>query len=260
MEVGVSTACFFPMLTERALDVLLELGVKTVEVFLNSPSEAGPAFTRRLRRAADAAGARIVSVHPWSAAYEGFSFFGRYERRFEDGVEEYKRTFEACGAMGADIVAFHGARSQFPVAPGLYAERFGRLAEVGRSFGVRLCHENVVNFYMESVEAVRCLRRELPDIDLLFDVKQALRARADPLEMIDAMGTGLRHVHISDHDDTRDCLPPGEGEADLAGLVGRLEGMGYGGALVVEVYSGSFTSAQQLQIGEKYLQEILQKR
>ncbi|MEG2175151.1 MAG: TIM barrel protein, partial [Oscillospiraceae bacterium] len=147
MHVGISTACLFPMPTEYALACILALDTTTVEVFLNSPSEAEIAFVRQLRHQADDAGARIVALHPYSSEWEGASFFGQYERRFDDCAEEYKRLFQTCNELGADIMAFHGAHRFLPIDVNFYCERFGRLSEIAASFGVRLCHENVARFW-----------------------------------------------------------------------------------------------------------------
>ncbi|MEG1773400.1 MAG: sugar phosphate isomerase/epimerase, partial [Oscillospiraceae bacterium] len=224
MQLGISTACFFPMLTEEALEAVTALGCKTAEVFLHSPSEASEPFARQLRRIADHAGARIVSVHPYSSEYEGVSFFGRYERRFDDAAEEYKRFFALCQIVGANLVGFHGARSFLPIEPAVYFERFWRLSGIAREFGVRLCHENVVPDF------VRALLHELPEADLLLDIKQAVRAGQDPFDMLDAMGANIRHLHLSDHDAAHDCLPPGEGCFDFVRLFDRLRELGVEGS------------------------------
>lgn len=40
IRIGASTANLYPMETERALDRLLQLGFRELEVFLNTESEA----------------------------------------------------------------------------------------------------------------------------------------------------------------------------------------------------------------------------
>ena len=67
MKTGASTSCLFPMLTEQSLEHLLKLGVKNIEAFLASPSERGVGYARMLKNMADAEGAKIVSVHPYSS-------------------------------------------------------------------------------------------------------------------------------------------------------------------------------------------------
>ena len=74
MKTGASTSCLFPMLTEQSLDRLLALGVKNIEVFFNSPSECDKQFVREMKAAADAAGAKIISSHPYTSEMEGVCF------------------------------------------------------------------------------------------------------------------------------------------------------------------------------------------
>lgn len=255
--MGVSTSCLFPELTEGALERLLSLGVKTLEVFLNSPSETEPQFARLLRQKADDAGARIVSVHPCSSEYEGVSFFGRYPRRFDDAADEYRRYFTFCNIVGADLLAFHGARSLLPIRREVYFERYRRLRDIARSFGVRLCQENVAQFHSASPEFIRALREVVPDADFLFDLKQAVRARFGPYEMLAAMGENIRHIHISDHSADCDCLPPGTGVFDYSDFAAALRSLGYDASVIVELYRWNFNDEKQLVNSENILKEIL---
>ena len=112
MMIGASTANLYPMLTEEALDTLLGLGFRSLEVFLNTESEIAPGFLRLLRDKADAAGARIVSVHPFISGLEPYLLFSAYERRFRDGLDLYARIFEAAAFLRAELVIMHGDKAQ----------------------------------------------------------------------------------------------------------------------------------------------------
>ena len=65
MHIGASTANLYPMNTEDALDALLRLGFRELEVFVNTESEIAPSFLRQLKESIQAAGARVVSLHPY---------------------------------------------------------------------------------------------------------------------------------------------------------------------------------------------------
>ena len=246
MKTGVSTSCLFPKLTEESLRELLEAGIDTVEIFLNSPGETTPAFATELRRLADSYGARILSVHPCTSEYEGVSFFGRYPRRFDDAAEEYKKLFEVCSILGAGVVPFHGARAYLPVKREIYFERFDRLSEIAAGFSVKLCQENVVNFFSGTIDFIAEMRRQLPGAHMLLDIKQARRSGVCPFQMMEAMGGGLTHIHASDHTDAKDCLPVGDGYFDFAEFVRRLRTNDYSGAMIVELYSTNFQEKGQL--------------
>ena len=47
MKFGASTACFYPLETEKALKKVCELGYKYAEVFMNAPSELEEPFLKQ---------------------------------------------------------------------------------------------------------------------------------------------------------------------------------------------------------------------
>ena len=61
MVTGISTSCFYPLETEKALALLVEAGAKNGEVFLNSFSELEEPYLRALDRAARAAAIRSLT-------------------------------------------------------------------------------------------------------------------------------------------------------------------------------------------------------
>lgn len=257
MQIGASTSCLFPMLTERALEDILSMGIKNTEVFLNSPSEREAGFARHLKAIAQSYGAKIIAVHPYSSESEGVNFFGRYERRFDDEVEDFKRYLDFCGEVGAGILVFHGARSFLPVSRELYFERYTRLEELCASFGVQLCQENVARCMSGSVEFINEMKKELPNTRFVLDIKQARRANISPFDMLKAMGENLAHLHLSDHDEEHDCLVPGLGAFDLKLLAKSLKDMGYGGAVLVELYSWNFEHDEQIEEAVKLFASFL---
>jgi len=257
MKTGASTSCLFPMLTEQSLEHLLRLGVKNIEVFLASPSERERSYARMLRDMADAEGARIVSVHPYSSEMEGVGFFGKYPRRFDDEADEYSRYFEACCEMGADIFVFHGARSFVKLENDFYFERFLRLRDVAKRFGVRLCQENISRCHSGSTEFLTGMKKAIPDVEFVLDVKQSVRAGISPFEMLYVMGKNMAHLHLSDHNSGCDCLVPGEGNFDLERFAKRLKEVGYGGNIVLELYSWFFDGDEALARGIKLFDGFL---
>jgi sugar phosphate isomerase/epimerase len=122
-----------------------------------------------------------------------------------------------CAETGAQIVAFHGARTFFNIEPMVYFERFWRISLAARRAGVMMCQENVSLFFGGDVRFIKAMRMALPEVNFLLDIKQAVRAGIDPFDMIDAMGPKVRHVHASDNNDKRDCMLPGAGEFDFIG-------------------------------------------
>ena len=125
MRIGVSSSCYYPLETEKSLVRLGEMGVKTAEVFFNSPSELTGGLFREICEIKSYYGMDIVSFHPFMSFAEGYFLFSSYERRFYDSLEMiYKPCFEAAAKLGAKYVILHGARGKKTIPDEEYAERF----------------------------------------------------------------------------------------------------------------------------------------
>ncbi len=260
MEIGASSACFYPLETEKAFLHIAELGFKYSEIFFNCRSELKPSFVRQLKEIKDAYSMNVVSVHPYRSFSEGYDFFSSYERRYRDGIDGYKRYFEAASTLGAEYIVMHGARGKIDISLEEYAERFAKLNEVAHSFGCTVAHENVVRFMGESPEFMLFMKKYLgDDFKMVLDVKQARRADVDPYEFINIMGRNIAHVHLSDYDkDGHDCIPPDEsGEFSFRKLFRELHKVGYNGKYMIELYSDNFRDKNEIIRSARYLENIL---
>ena len=83
MEVGASSSCFYPLETEKAFLNIASAGIKTAEIFLNSPSELEKNFIGQLKSIRDCYGVEVTSLHPFRSFSEGYDLFSKYKRRFE---------------------------------------------------------------------------------------------------------------------------------------------------------------------------------
>lgn len=256
MEIGVSTACFYPWETEHALAALLENGVRCLEVFANCPSELEIPFMRQLRAMAQGYGASIPALHPFSSWQEPWYFFGEYPRRLRDGLAQYQRLFEAAAYLGARYVVFHGDSKGGALEPAASIERYYLLHQLAKTAGVCLAQENVSRCRSHSAAYIRELRRQIPDACFVLDMKQALRSGCPVEEMRSAMGEGLRHLHFSDSDSQRDCLPPGQGQVDCAGFLQSLCRSGFTGDVIIELYRQNFSDMAQLIDSYQFLKKL----
>lgn len=75
MTIGASTSNLYPALTEEALDRLLKLGFRELEVFVNTESELDPAFIAMLREKAEGCGAASSRCHRTSPGLSRICFF-----------------------------------------------------------------------------------------------------------------------------------------------------------------------------------------
>ncbi len=240
MQFGISTSCFYPALTECAVRILAKEKVPATEMFINSFSELNPVYLRQLKEVLDHGGTRILSVHPFTCGLEPMLFFGEYRRRFEDGLELYKRYYEAAAILGAKYLVLHGDRKESALPEETYFERFAELDAAGRPYGIRLAQENVARCRSGSLSFLKNMKQALPDAAFVLDVKQARRSGEDWREIVEALGSSLCHVHISGASGTEDCLSLLEGDFPLEKFLGTLKKNGFAGGVILELYRQNY--------------------
>ncbi len=257
MAIGISTSCLYPETPEISLDALGKAGVKTCEVFLNSISETSLSFAKELNKIKENYGMNIVSVHPFSSFAETNMFFSEYKRRFDDAVEFYKRNFEVAAELGAELIVIHGSRLLGKIEKEEYFERFFKLYETGKAFGVETAQENVNLFFSENPIFLREMKKSLGDnFKMVFDVKQAVRAGYEPLAFAKEFAESIIHVHLSDHKSGADCLPPSQGNFNFKALFNIMNEAGYNKNYVVELYRKNFDCIDTLIHSLAYLSKI----
>ncbi len=255
MAFGISTSCLYPMTTEKSLDTLGKMGVKTCEVFLNSISETTTQFAKILNDIKDYHGMKIVSVHPFSSFSETYMMFSQYERRFNDILEFYKKCFEVTNLLGARISIIHGSLLTGDLSHNEYFCRFQEIINAGKEFGITVCQENVNRHFSENPEFLKKMRSELGrDFKMVFDVKQAVRAGFSPLDFAEEFKKDIVHIHISDHDKNRDCLPPGCGNFEFKKLIEIMDSADYKGDYIIELYRNNFGQPSELTQALAYMQ------
>lgn len=261
MQLGVSTSCFFPLETEKALTRLGQAGVTHAELFLNTLCESEPAFIRQLQKICQTYGISVPALHPFTSGMETLYFASAYPRRVADGIKLYRRLFECTTLLGAHIFTMHGEAKNNPGDFSYYCENFAKLSEIAAAdYDITLCQENVVRCKCGSSDTIRRMRELLGDqVHFTLDVKQAVRSGEDVFEMLDAMDSNVAHVHISDHTVTQDCLPPGRGEMDYPAFFRRLQQLGFDGSVILELYRENFSSDEELTQSCQFLQNTLQR-
>lgn len=246
MKFGISTSCFYPACTEDAAGQLAEAGIPAIEVFLNAPSEMEEGYLEDLKRKLDAHGTEVLSVHPFSCGLEPLLFFSEYQRRYDDGVALYRRYFETAQRLGAKYFVLHGDRREGNGSDELYFERFAGLDAAAREYGVRVAQENVARCKSGSLDFLRRMKDAIPDAAFVLDLKQARRAGEDWREILAALGSSIRHVHLSGCSDTEDCLPLTRGNFDCAELLRLLKEQQFDGGVLLELYRENFGEPEEL--------------
>ena len=259
MNIGISTACFYPMETEKALLELAKSGAKTIEIFFNADCELDGNIYGEIKRIVRENGMTVLSVHPYTSAIETMTLFGDYPRRLTAILDVYNRYFEIMNDLGAKVFVLHGAlRSahflKTPDGEKLYLERYSMLYELGKKQGVAVAQENVSYCKSGDPEFLRRMRNQLGDgCAFVLDVKQAIRSGLDVFEVMDIMGDRLAHCHLSDNTPDHDCVPVGKGRLDFGRFAEKLKSRNYGGGIILELYSSGFADPSQLLESVEYM-------
>lgn len=260
MDIGVSTACLYPLETEKALYELAERGVKNVEIFINSVDELEGSVLVELRRIIGEYGINVKSMHPFSSPMETLFIFGDYPRRTEYLIDIYKRYFEVMAELGANVFVLHGAMLSSKVPDERYMERYLRLYRTARKYGVTVAQENICYCKSSSVKFIEEMLSQLGDeVRFVVDLKQARRSNVDPFRLLDIIGDKVVHLHVSDGDSSCDCLPIGKGSFDFNHLFRELEKIKYDNAMIVELYRENYNSYDELASCAGNMQKLYNK-
>jgi len=240
MNFGISTACFYPQSLEKTIDVFGENNIKNIEIFFNTFSELKKDYVAEIKKTKEHYGQSVVAVHPFTCGFEPFMFFTDYDLRFKDGIDMYKSYFEVMNWLDCNIFVFHGDRKQGHLSNEIYFERFAKLRDIGKEFGVIVAQENVERCKSGNLIFLEEMLKYLDnDVAFVFDNKQALRSDVSVNEYLNICGKHIIHVHLSDNTNDRDCLPPFEGTLDISDLLSKLKQKGFDKTVMIEVYSES---------------------
>ena len=249
MDIGISTSCFYPMTVEDSLKKVCELGAPTAEIFMNSTRELEGSIMRELIAVRDFYGIKIRTLHPFTSAIETVLLFSEYDRRTEDGIDFYRKYFQAAAELGAEAIVLHGCRTALHITPEAYAEAYVRLAEAAREYGVFVAHENVREHHCAKPGFMKRVADLSGDLfRAVLDIKQCRRSGVSEFDFIDLLGDRICQVHLSDvsADGRLDCTGPGDGVYDFVRLFDSLRAAGYDKSAVIELYSGGFGSDGEL--------------
>lgn len=259
MPIGISTACFYPNLTENSVTFLAENGIKDIEIFFNSYSETNIRFLSKLKKLMDSYNMNVIAVHSFFCAYEPYLIFSDYERRFDDCLPYVDALFDAGALLEAKYAVIHGGKDSGNISNDEYFERFNTLYNRGIEIGVRLSQENVNLYKSSRPEFIAEMRNSLKDsVSFVLDIKQCVRANVAVDDMINAMGDRLAHIHLSDNNAEKDCLLPFKGDFDFESFLNTNEIIKKA-TKVVEVYNSAYSSKDEVIKSAVRLNQLIQE-
>ena len=254
MNIGVSTASYYPLETELALEEIGKSGIKTTEIFFNAESELKDSFIDILEDIKDLYQLNIVAIHPTLSLAEPFMIFSNYKRRFDEALYKFARYSEVAARLGAKYINLHGGRPNSSLSDEEYCERYMLLKEVTLKNGVTVLQENVSKYRAGEIEFMRSMRDILgADAEFCFDIKQAVRSGYSPYLLAEEFINSIRHLHISDHSIASDCMLPGNGGFDFSAFFELFKKNGYKGDAVIEVYNNAYKKYDEITTACKYI-------
>ena len=227
--MGLSTASVYPESTAAAFDLAVRLGYDGVEVMVwTDPLSQDPDALRRL---SDYYGVPILSVHAPCLVITQ-RVWGT------DPWQKLQRSKDAAEAVSADTVVVH--------PPFRWQRDYARTFHAGID---KLAGETDVRFAVENMFPLRIRGREVsayaPDWNpvtqpyrhFTLDLSHTAVSRSDALDLLDAMGDRLAHVHVADGTGLgRDeHLVPGRGTQPCGEVLERLAERQFTGSVVIEV-------------------------
>ena len=256
MKIGISSSCLYPMYTEQSFETIAKHGVKLSEIFFNANCELQSDFIKQLSDIKKEYGIELSSVHPTMSLAESFTLFSNYDRRFQEGIDNFKRYGEIAATLGAKYVILHGGKPNGTMDNHGYFEKFAQVADAVKENGATLLQENVVNFRAGSLEALEDMSNYLGDsVNFCLDVKQSIRGGYSPYDVLKLLGNKIKHLHLSDSNDKYDCMLPLHGDFDFKRFLNVAKQNGYEGDAVIEVYRNAFDDPQELFDSHKKLLE-----
>jgi len=260
MQLGLSTAAFYGRWeTEEAAERIALMGMDCAEVFLQTMSEYELAFAALVRE--KLGGVPCVSMHPSGIQFEN-QMFGRSLRQRKDAFDLFRRALDAAQLLGVRYYVYHGRSTALltplPFNLQVNIDMLGQMDEEAAQRGMRIAWENVSWCQLTTCERIAQVRKALPDVCFTLDIKQAMRAGEDPIEMARMMGDALVHVHVCDWDKVGKLCLPGEGCFDFEKLIAALDEIGYDGSIIMEPYLALIHSDEALEQSISYMRDRVQ--
>lgn len=258
MQIGISTGSLFPQYNaEDAINKIKEAGADTAEVFLSTFYEYRPEFAKSVSKGMRCA---VNSVHANSVNFEG-NLFHASRRVRGDGFYWLDQVCRSAQLLGCKNYTFHGFNR---IREGgddfdLLASRLAEASSFAAGYGVTLCLENVCWALYDRPGVFGQLRRRIPALSGVFDIKQARRSHYPYQAYLKDMSGAIAYAHLSDiSSDGRTCLP-GEGITNFSDMFKNLKDEGFCGPLIIEVYGGDYNGEEELKRSVSYIRELAEQ-
>ncbi|MFC7624661.1 sugar phosphate isomerase/epimerase family protein [Microlunatus sp. GCM10028923] len=230
-KVALSTASVYPETTSSAFELAHRLGYDGVEVMVGiDPVAADIDAVEKLR---DYHGVPVLAIHAPCLLITQ-RVWGT------DPWAKLERSAEAAHRLDAEVVVVH--------PPFRWQREYGRnfaegIQRLNDATGIKFCVENMYPWRTPGGE----LKAYLPGWDptnfdyehLTLDLSHASTAGQQSVDLVEAWGDRLRHVHLTDGNGSMkdEHLVPGRGDQRAAEVLNHLARRGFTGHVVLEINS-----------------------
>lgn len=253
MKTGISTASLFlRQETEQAMETAKQLGAQCVEIFLQTFYEYRPEFSEKLPK-----DIKVSSVHVNTHHIE-HSLFNPSRRVRGDGYYWLDQVMRSARILGCKNYTFHGKVGKVESIDEIESYLSPAVGFCSR-YGVNLCLENVAWSIYHKPGIFSELKRRIPSLMGVFDIKQAQRSGCPYKQYIKDMQGAISHVHLSDTDKNGNMCLPGKGTYNFKEILSRLKDAGFDGDVIIEVYNENFADIGELKKSLDFVNEIVYK-
>lgn len=255
MEIGISSACFYPDIQlEDSISIMKNLNFSTGELFINTISECEEDYILKIKEKTLENEFNIKSVHFFSAMYEPY-LFDEYKRRRQDALKLYKKICKATNLLGADVYTFHGMRYKNfnEIDKKFVLDIYKELIYIAKENNIKLAQENVSWCSSSNLEFLKFIKENIQNLKYTFDIKQAYKSGVDPLKYLDIMNEDLVNFHINDRSEEKVCDLPGKGTVNYNIIFNKLKEINYNKVAIIEVYRDNFQRYEELEKTRNFL-------
>lgn len=260
MNAAISTICLYPKNLEDALYDLALCGARSTEIYFSTFSETKKVFVSELCDIMERFDIKCFSCHPFTFELENSLLFSDNKRKTDDFLDFSKYYFESMNLLGAKYLVLHGSRKNSAIETKKYCEIYERLKSTALGFGVDIAQENVSGCKSGDLGFLKELKAELGnDLNIMLDIKHAVRAKKDPLHFVSVLGKNIVGCHFSDYSEYGDCLIPGHGRMDTYKFLSALNKKNPNAEIILEIYKKRFDSVSELMSGYNLLSAACEK-
>jgi sugar phosphate isomerase/epimerase len=252
MRLGYNTNGFTSHRLRDALEVIAGLGFRSVAITLDAAAldpfdpatpdrarEVGAWLARRDLLPVVETGARFL-LDPWRKHWP--TLLSPAEADRERRLDFLLRSIDVAASLRAPVVSLWSGAVESDETPDVLdrrlADGLGELADLAAERGVVLGFEPEPGMYVEDLRGWERIRDLVahPALRLTLDAGHAHMTEVDAPAAIRRFGPEIVNVHLEGMRRARhDHLLPGEGDLDLAAVIGALREIGYRGPANLEL-------------------------